>query len=186
MTSKATNKFSPEVRGRAAVVSIVTKIGCAGQTLHEWVKKPRSTAVRVPGCRATSLTGGRCWSGRTASCARPTKSCVRHPHILRWRSSTAERGDGFARRRTPQGVRDRADLPASSWMRSSRRCMTDDRCGVAASSTSLNLPNTCQSSTPNAVPKLGSSRRSAASATAMTTLWRKPSIELLPVSQTRG
>ena len=54
MTSPTTNKFSPEVRARAvrmvldhkdhpsrwaAVVSIAAKIGCAGQTLHEWVKK---------------------------------------------------------------------------------------------------------------------------------------------------
>ncbi len=53
--SKTTNKFSPEVRERAvrmildhegdygsrwsAVVSIAAKIGCAAQTLHEWVKK---------------------------------------------------------------------------------------------------------------------------------------------------
>lgn len=53
--SKTTNKFSPEVRDRsvrmvldhekdhasrwAAVVSIAEKIGCAPQTLHEWVKK---------------------------------------------------------------------------------------------------------------------------------------------------
>jgi len=55
MTSKTTNKFSPEVRDRAvrmmldherehpprwaAVVSIAAKIGCIGQTVNEWVKK---------------------------------------------------------------------------------------------------------------------------------------------------
>lgn len=53
--SKTTNKFSPEVRGRAvrmvleheqdhpsrwaAVVSISEKIGCSPPTLHEWVKR---------------------------------------------------------------------------------------------------------------------------------------------------
>jgi transposase len=56
MTSKTTNKFSPEVRTRAvrmvldhegehasrwaAVVSISAKIGCTPQTLHEWLKPP--------------------------------------------------------------------------------------------------------------------------------------------------
>ena len=55
MTSKTTNKFSPEVRARAvrmvldhasehpsrwaAVASIAAKIGCTPQTLHDWVKK---------------------------------------------------------------------------------------------------------------------------------------------------
>jgi transposase len=76
MTSKTTNKFSPEVRDRsvrmvldhekdhasrwAAVVSIAEKIGCAPQTLHEWVKKAEvDTGKRagVPSDIAEKLKG---------------------------------------------------------------------------------------------------------------------------------
>ena len=55
--SKTTNKFSPEVRERAvrlvldnagqhgsrwqAIMSIAAKIGCAPQTLNDWVKKAK-------------------------------------------------------------------------------------------------------------------------------------------------
>src|SRR6476646_6747174 len=64
MTSKTTNKFSPEVRARAvrmvldhasehpsrweAVTSIAAKIGCTPQTLHDWVKKAELIHRRGP------------------------------------------------------------------------------------------------------------------------------------------
>ena len=66
-----------------------------------WAARPRRcasgsatpSATRVSGLmpRARSVSGSRRWSARSASCGRPMRSCGKRRHILRWRSSTADR-----------------------------------------------------------------------------------------------
>jgi transposase-like protein len=103
--SKTTNKYSPEVRERsvrmvldhegqhesrwAAILSISSKIGCAPQTLNEWVKK-----AEVDGGRRAGMP--REIGERLKALERENRELrqaneILRKLILRWRSSTAGR-----------------------------------------------------------------------------------------------
>ena len=105
---KAAPKYSPEVRERAVgmvlehrgepgsqwkvIASIAAKFGCSGETLRNWVRqaeRDRGLAARIDNARNRSGSGS--WNGRTGSCGRSTKSCVRRRRISRRRNSTADR-----------------------------------------------------------------------------------------------
>src|ERR1700675_4190476 len=97
MTSKTTNKFSPEVRTRAvrmvldhagehpsrwaAVTSIAAKIGCTPQTLHDWVKKAEANS----GHRA----------GVPTNMAEKLKALERENRELRQANETLLKGSGY-------------------------------------------------------------------------------------------
>ena len=97
--SKTTNKYSPEVRERAvrivmdnagqhesrwaAIVSVSSKIGCAPQTLNEWVKK-----VEVD-------TGQR--GGVTTEQAEKMKALEREVRELKQANEILRKGEAFVR-----------------------------------------------------------------------------------------
>lgn len=100
--SKTTNKFSPEVRARAvrmildhesdypsrwsAVVSVADKIGCAPQTLHEWVKKAEVDSGRRAGVPTDT--------------ADKLKALERENHELRQANEILRKASAYLRRRS--------------------------------------------------------------------------------------
>ena len=155
--SKTTNKFAPEVRERAvrmvfdherdhpsrwaAVVSVAEKIGCAPQTLHESVKKTEVNSGKRAGVPTEVADKVRRSNVRSVTYGRPTRFCVRRPHILRRWSSTARSGDDRVHRRSPRCLWGRADLPCPAdhpiYLPRARRAVTGSDTPIGAGDTML-------------------------------------------------
>ena len=129
MTSKTTNKFSPEVRDRAvrmvrdhepehasrwlAMVSIAGKIGCTSQTLNEWVKKSERESGK-PGLTSNM-------AGRFKPLERESRELRQANEILRKasaylprRGSAADTSHDRLHRRSSRGEWGRADLQGAA------------------------------------------------------------------------
>jgi putative transposase len=104
MTSKTTNKFSPEVRERAvrlvldtrrassrwaAVLSIAAKIGCTAQTLNEWVKKAEVDSGKRRACPTDDGDEAEGAGTREPRASAGQRDPAQGAHILPRRSSTA-------------------------------------------------------------------------------------------------
>lgn len=103
--SKTANRFSPKVRERAvrlvldnegqhgsrwqAVMSISAKIGCAPQTLNEWVKKTEVDSGKRAGIPSDMAEKMKAVERENRELRQANETCARRARILRWLSPTA-------------------------------------------------------------------------------------------------
>jgi putative transposase len=128
---KSSVRYPPEVRARAvrmvlehtgehgsqweAIGSIAGKIGCTSETLRKWVRPAERDQGFRPGPTSEERERiSRPWKERTANYAKPMRFCERRRLILPRRSSTAGSSHDRVHRRSPRGVRGRADLQGSA------------------------------------------------------------------------
>src|SRR5215218_4091407 len=126
MSKMTSNRFSPEVRQRAvrmvlehggdhasqwaAIGSIAAKIGCTAETLRKWVRQAERDAGQRPGATTEERERIKALERETRELRQANEILRRRPLILRWRSSTADRSHDRLHRRSPRGLRCRADL----------------------------------------------------------------------------
>ena len=130
MSKPTTNKFSPEVRSRAvrmvfdhqaeypsqsaAINSMAGKIGCTGETLRSWVRQ----AERDQGLRGGPTTEDsakiKALERENRELRQANETCARRRRILPRRSSTARSSDDRLHRRSPRGLRGRANLQGAA------------------------------------------------------------------------
>lgn len=135
MTSKTTNKFSPEVRTRAvrmvldhasehpsrwaAVMSIAAKIGCTPQTLHDWVKKAEVDSAQ--------------WAGVPTDTAERLKALERENRELRQANEILRKASAYFamaeldRRSKPRSLLSTIIVGRMGSSRSARSCRSPPR-----------------------------------------------------------
>jgi transposase len=66
----------------AAIKSVAKKIGCAPQSLYDWVKKTEVDSGKRVGVPIDMAEKMKALEREVRGFDRPTRSCVKHPHIL--------------------------------------------------------------------------------------------------------